>query len=105
MSYIFVGFRVPELKAAPTTLQSEMHAPVKPFGLSGARKGLKHQSCRSLTVLFLPGRRVWSLEPWLTRTSCLVLYPSLCGIDIDQGETRSGPSGEAETNPYLLGET
>ena len=105
MSYIFVGFRVPELKAAPTTLQGEVHAPVIPFGLCGAWKGLKHQSCRSLAVLFLPGRRVWSLEPWLTRTSCLVLYPSLCGIDIDQGETRSGPSGEAETNPYLLGET
>ena len=105
MSYIFVGFRAPELKAAPTTLQGEVHAPVMPFGFCGARKGLKHLSCRSLAVLFLPGRRVWSLEPWLTRMSCLVLYPSLRGIDIDQGEARSWPSGETETNPYLLGET
>ena len=56
-------------------------------------------------LLFLPGRRVWSLEPWLTRMSCLVLYPSLQGIDIDRGEARSGPSGKAEINPYLLGET
>jgi len=105
LSYIFVGFRVPELKAAPTTLQGEAYTPVIPFGLCGARKGLKHQSCRSLAVFFLPGRRVWSLEPWLTRMSCLVLYPSLQGIDIDRGEARSGPSGEAEINPYLLGET
>ena len=64
-----------------------------PFGFCGARKGLKHLSCRSLAVLFLPGRRVWSLEPWLTRTSCLAL--SLSSLS----------SGEAETNPYLLGET
>ena len=105
MSYIFVGFRVPELKAAPTTLQGEVHAPVIPFGLCGARKGLKLQSCRSLAVLFLPGRSVWSLEPWLTRTSCLVLYPSLRGIDIDQGEARSGPSGEADPAPPGSGET
>ena len=105
MSCIFIGFHVPGLKATPTTLQGEEHALVKPFGLCGARKGLKHQSCRSLAVFFLPGRRVWSLEPWLTRMSCLVLYPSLQGIDIDRGEARSGPSGEAEINPYLLGET
>jgi len=76
-----------------------------PFGFCGARKGLKHLSCRSLAVLFLPGRRVWSLEPWLTRTSCLVLYSLSWGIHIDQGEARSWPSGETGVNPYLLGET
>ena len=91
--YIFVGFRVPGLKAAPTTLQGEEHAPIQPFGLCGAWKGLKHLSCHPLAVLFLPGRRVWSLEPWLTRTSCLALSLS------------SSSSGEAEANPYLLGET
>ena len=93
MSYIFVGFRVPGLKAAPTILQGEEHAPVQPFGPCCARKGLKHPSCPPLAVLFLPGRRVWFLEPWLTRTSCLALSLS------------SSSSGEAETNPYLLGET
>ena len=93
MSYIFVGFRVPGLKAAPTILQGEEHAPVQPFGPCGARKGLKHPSRPPLAVLFLPGRRVWFLEPWLTQTSCLAL--SLSSLS----------SGEAETNPYLLGET
>ena len=65
MSYIFVGFRVPELKAAPTTLQGGELAPVTPFGLYGAWKGLKRPSRHPLAVLFLPGCRVWLLEPRL----------------------------------------
>ena len=93
MSYIFVGFRVLGLKAAPTILQGEEHAPVQPFEPYCAQKCLKHPSRPPLVVLFLPGRRVWFLEPWLTRTSCPAL--SLSSLS----------SGEAETNPYLLGET
>ena len=93
MSYIFVRFCVPGLMAAPTILQGEEHAPVQPFGPCCARKGLKHPSRPPLAVLFLPGHRVWFLEPWLTRTSCPTL--SLSSLS----------SGEGETNPYLLGET
>ena len=85
MSYIFVGFRVPGLKAVPTTLQGEEHAPVQPFELYGETEFIPQPSGETE-----PAPKASGETEFIPRPS---------------GETEPAPkaSGETETNPEPSG--